>query len=78
MAGTCATDDFGSDSVGKVGGNGKAQPDTARALATCRGNRHVNPNELAIAVEQRTTRITRVDRCVGLDHGQRNGGAHHG
>src|SRR5262249_2552597 len=55
------------DAVGGVAGDREADPDRAAAAAAGLDLR-VDADHLAVRVEQRAARVTRVDRRVGLDH----------
>ena len=50
-------------------GNREADPG---AGASRRGDRRVDPDHLAVEVDQRTARVARVDRRVGLDESPRS------
>ncbi|CAI8332194.1 MAG: Uncharacterised protein [Cellulomonadaceae bacterium TMED98] len=75
MAGIAGGDEFLGNTKRVVRGNRKTKANTSGTL--CRdgigGNRHIYADELALVIQQRATRVSRVDRGIGLNNGKGHG-----
>ena len=60
-----AADQFRNDSIHRIDGNGKADSGRRPRGAV---NRGVDADQSAGAIEQRSARVSRIDRRIGLNH----------